>query len=333
MINNTSIYNNTWGTYLDTIAANVKYYGNNYIFGNTYDINGSPTQGITSEVNGLRTDGTLSTGTALSRNYLTNPFDANASYGADRNTPFTGLQHTFTNMTSRAGKLPIAYAFGGREHTQAQPVRYDANTTLTGYGISSAPIGTPDRTPANFIASDITPISGSLTIDEGNDTYTSGINLTFTATTTGEWRIFGDVMAEITGTINAGQIIHTGITLSGDYGIKTILVQFSSGTNRATHYAANIDYVLTDCASRRNNKKFIDDSFRSHSDITQGNIVCALYGYPEDPITAYTKNRSGYNSGTCFNSGFAIEYISGYNDIGSFPYSSLSGNMIYILAS
>ena len=88
---------------------------------------------------------------------------------------------------------------------------------------------------------------------------------------------------------------------------------------------------MADCASRWDNDNFINDYFRSQNPTT-GNIVCALFGNGSSTdTTAYTKNRGQYNPSSC--SPMSVEYISGYDEIGNFPYSALSGNTIYVLGS
>lgn len=226
--------------------------------------------------------------------------------------------------------MPINYSFGASEFRQLQPVVYDSTNTIVPYGQPSS-----DRNGYQYIASTTNAVNGSLTIS-GTYTNETGITVTINSSIDTQWRVFGDIETEQSGTINAGVDIITGLTLSGNHGIKKIFLQLGTGTDRATHYQGSIDYQAPSiCAPRWNTGSFIDSSFRNHNPST-GNIVCALYGDGSGTtVTAYTKNRSGYNSGTCDIANMNVEYISSYENNGNntFPYTTVPANTIYVLLS
>jgi hypothetical protein len=65
---------------------------------------------------------------------------------------------------------------------------------------------------------------------------------------------------------------------------------------------------------QRDNSNFITSGFWNLNPFS-GDIIKALYG-SGDEGTAYTRNRSGYNSGSCLNSGMSVVYIPAYAGAG-----------------
>lgn len=220
---NNKIYNNLSGIFLDASATNNKYYGTNILFNNGQNIWWTTTNLTTwssSDYPGIFSNWTLSTVGTMSRDYITNPINANSTYLL----PWTGTWAGIRGQKTFTGVLPIRYSYGSGILTQTQPIYY-SSTTLKTWWLFDA---------TKYIWSDVIKVTGDLL---GIQTRTSWTTLTVTGTSpstlTNKYSVFWNITAF---RIWVTETISTGITLTAGDGTKSIITQLSWTSYFATHF-------------------------------------------------------------------------------------------------
>jgi len=163
----------------------------------------------------------------MSRDLITNPKNSSNSYMlAWTGSTFSALR----GIKTRSGELtPLAYSYGGSILRQIRPVRY-SGTTVQLYGTTGL-----QRDTAHFIGSTTNWISGSLADTLSNPTNQTAFTASIASSILSTYLLFGDITTSKTSTVNGTTT--TGASFTAGDADKTLLLQLSTGTERATHYS------------------------------------------------------------------------------------------------